>query len=129
MSSPNERSLAFRYDRTCARWIGSRLEQAFSSTTSRSATRKVEPRLTDRDVLVRHGDGHLPSEPNPSEPELNAQRLLIHGLQQTRADDAMDLQRGVDHDASNLVELPIGFRQFGVFGGGRGVWSHRATES
>jgi hypothetical protein len=28
----------------------------------------------------------------------------------------MDLQRGVDHDASNPVELPIGFRQFGVFG-------------
>jgi hypothetical protein len=28
----------------------------------------------------------------------------------------MDLQRAVDNGARNLVELQVGFRQFGVFG-------------
>ena len=77
---------------------------------------EVQPRLTDCDALVRHGDGHLPGEANGSEPKLDAQRLLVLGLQKTGAEDTMDLQRGVDYDGSNLVELVIGFRQFGVFG-------------
>src|SRR5688572_30611443 len=40
ISSASDRSLAFRYESTCAKWIGSSPWQDFNSTTRRSATRK-----------------------------------------------------------------------------------------
>ena len=40
MSSPSDRSLAFRYESTCAKWTGSSAWHAFNSTTRCSPTRK-----------------------------------------------------------------------------------------
>src|SRR5688572_32793643 len=40
ISSASDRSLAFRHESTCAKWIGSTPWQDFNSTTRRSATRK-----------------------------------------------------------------------------------------
>src|SRR5688572_836610 len=68
------------------------------------------------DVLVCHRNRYLPLEPDASEPKLDAQCLLVDGLEQPGTQNTVDLHCGVDHDAGSLVEFIIGFRQPGVFG-------------
>src|SRR5688572_31582604 len=48
--------------------------------------------------------------------KLDAQCLLVDGLEQPGTQNTVDLHCGVDHDAGSLVEFIIGFRQPGVFG-------------
>lgn len=70
---------------------------------------KVEPRFSQRDAFVSHRNGNLPSEADRSQLELHAQRFFVQRFEQSWAQRAMDLQCCIDHDARELVQLPIWF--------------------
>ena len=51
----------------------------------------------DTSALLPHAGGHLPRERNAAERELDGERLLVHGLEETGSENSVDLDRGSNH--------------------------------
>ena len=79
---------------------------------------EVEPTGTDGTPLVLDSDRHLTLEGDASQPELDTDRLLVHRLEETRSEVAMDLNGRRDDDRCQSIKVGFWFLKFcpGVLG-------------
>src|SRR5678816_4206667 len=96
--------------------MGSRLSDAFNSTTSRASTTRSSRAWPTEARLYCSAMGTCQRNEIPRRASFHRQGLLVHRFEEARPQDAMHLEGCVDDDAGNLVEFRIWFGQFGVCG-------------
>ena len=64
---------------------------------------QIESMLTDFRTFVGQLHDRLSCEPDPNQPQLGSESLLVNGLDEARSKCPMNLDRGANHAAGDLI--------------------------